>query len=213
MLLVEENHVRTRSTTSKSHILYSHSNGGRGHDRKRRDWFSQGRSEPGSSHDDNSYFQQEDGNTRGTFRRRGSYHTRPSQQNNFVECGYCGKFGHHEKEWRKKKNESASTNNLPTTPPSPTMKIMVECLWWGIKWIPCRPPVRPAPPVWKTYGLSTLTLQTTCHMMSHEEWFCDLRTLDRLGYVETGDDTTHPIWHVGNVPLGKKVTKHSLRIS
>ena len=30
MLLVEENHVRTRSTASEGHMLYTHSNGGRG---------------------------------------------------------------------------------------------------------------------------------------------------------------------------------------
>ena len=33
------------------------------------------------------------------------------------------------------------------------------------------------------------------------EWFRDVKNLDRLGYVETGDDTSHPIAHVRNVPL------------
>ena len=37
------------------------------------------------------------------------------------------------------------------------------------------------------------------HMTSHEEWFHDLRSSDRPGYVETGDNTTHPIWHIDNV--------------
>ena len=41
------------------------------------------------------------------------------------------------------------------------------------------------------------------HMTSHEEWFSDLRTPDRPGYMETGDDTTHTIRHICNVPLGK----------
>ena len=40
-------------------------------------------------------------------------------------------------------------------------------------------------------------------MMSHQEWFHDLRTSDRPDYIETGDDTTHPIQHIGNVPFGK----------
>ena len=40
--------------------------------------------------------------------------------------------------------------------------------------------------------------------MSHEEWFRELREPDRPGYVETGDDTTHPIRHIGNVPFGKE---------
>ena len=42
------------------------------------------------------------------------------------------------------------------------------------------------------------------HMMSHQEWFRDLRELDGPGYVETGDDTTHPIRHIGNVPINKE---------
>ena len=40
-------------------------------------------------------------------------------------------------------------------------------------------------------------------MTSHQEWFRDLRTPDRPGYIETGDDTPHPIQHIGDVPFGK----------
>jgi hypothetical protein len=39
------------------------------------------------------------------------------------------------------------------------------------------------------------------HMTYHGEWFRDVKDLDKPGYVETGDDTTHPIAHIGNVPL------------
>ena len=39
------------------------------------------------------------------------------------------------------------------------------------------------------------------HMMSHEYWFQELQKPERLGYVETCDDTTHPIQHIGNVPF------------
>ena len=39
------------------------------------------------------------------------------------------------------------------------------------------------------------------HMTSHEEWFQELRKPEHLGYVETGDDRTHPIEHIGNVPF------------
>ena len=38
-------------------------------------------------------------------------------------------------------------------------------------------------------------------MTSHGEWFNDVKTLEKLGYVETGDDTAHPIAEVGKVPL------------
>jgi hypothetical protein len=38
-------------------------------------------------------------------------------------------------------------------------------------------------------------------MTSHGEWFKDIRDLKTLGFVETGDDITHPITQIGNVPL------------
>ncbi|MCO5593801.1 hypothetical protein L7F22_047819 [Adiantum nelumboides] len=39
------------------------------------------------------------------------------------------------------------------------------------------------------------------HMTNHGEWFKELQALQNPGYVETGDDTAHPIAHTGNVPL------------
>ena len=39
------------------------------------------------------------------------------------------------------------------------------------------------------------------HMTSHEEWFSFLEKPEQPGIVETGDDTPHPIVHVGEVPL------------
>ena len=39
------------------------------------------------------------------------------------------------------------------------------------------------------------------HMTSHGEWFSDVRNLEKPGYVETSDDTAHPISQVGKVPL------------
>jgi hypothetical protein len=39
------------------------------------------------------------------------------------------------------------------------------------------------------------------HMTNHGEWFRDVKNLEKLGYVETGDDTAHPIAHIENVPL------------
>ena len=38
-------------------------------------------------------------------------------------------------------------------------------------------------------------------MTSHEEWFSYLEKQEQPGVVETGDDTLHPIEHVGEVPL------------
>ena len=39
------------------------------------------------------------------------------------------------------------------------------------------------------------------HMTSHGNWFKELDAIRTLGYVETGDDTVHPIEHMGRVPL------------
>ena len=39
------------------------------------------------------------------------------------------------------------------------------------------------------------------HMTSRGEWFRDMRKPEVLGFVQTGDDTAHPIAHVGDVPL------------
>jgi hypothetical protein len=38
-------------------------------------------------------------------------------------------------------------------------------------------------------------------MTSHGEWFRDIRDLKTLGFVETNDNTTHPITQISKVPL------------
>ena len=42
------------------------------------------------------------------------------------------------------------------------------------------------------------------HMTSHGEWFHDLWTPDHPSYVETGDDTTHPIRHIDLIHICKR---------
>ena len=112
MLLVEENHVCTRSNESEGHILYTHSNGRRGR-RQARDRFGHGQGGRGPTYENYSQFRLQDGSHRGTFGRRGSFHSGPSHQN-ATKCGYCGKLGHHEEECQKKKRESASTSRQLT---------------------------------------------------------------------------------------------------
>ena len=51
------------------------------------------------------------------------------------------------------------------------------------------------------YNVWYVDLGASNHMTSHGEWLKDMQTLQNPGYVETGDDTTHPIAHTGNVPL------------
>ena len=38
-------------------------------------------------------------------------------------------------------------------------------------------------------------------MTSHAKWFREMHNLERPGHVEIGDDTSHPIVHIGKVPL------------
>ena len=49
------------------------------------------------------------------------------------------------------------------------------------------------------------------HMTSHEDWFHELHAPERPGYVKTGDDTTHPIQHIGNVPFGNNDHQNYLK--
>ena len=46
------------------------------------------------------------------------------------------------------------------------------------------------------------------HMTGHAEWMQDARKMEKPGFVETGDDTAHPIVQIGKIPLsmqdGKK---------
>jgi hypothetical protein len=39
------------------------------------------------------------------------------------------------------------------------------------------------------------------HMSSHGKWFRDTKHLKTPGFVEIGDDTTHPITQIDKVPL------------
>ena len=39
------------------------------------------------------------------------------------------------------------------------------------------------------------------HMTNHEEWFSHLDTLKQHRVVETSDDTSHPIKHIGDIPV------------
>ena len=45
------------------------------------------------------------------------------------------------------------------------------------------------------------------HMTSHQEWFMNLREPERPGVVETGDDSTHMIEHIGDVALSNHDNK------
>ena len=91
-------------------MLYTHANRGRGCGRAR-GRFVQGRGTQGTTYEKKS--RPQDGNHRGAFERRGSFHSGSSSPNS-TECGYCGKIGHHDEGCRKKKRESASISQQLT---------------------------------------------------------------------------------------------------
>ena len=46
----------------------------------------------------------------------------------------------------------------------------------------------------------SVNLGASHHMRGCNEWFEKIQKLDTLGYVQTGDDATHQIEHIGEVP-------------
>ena len=49
------------------------------------------------------------------------------------------------------------------------------------------------------------------HMTSHEEWFMNMREHERHYVVETSDDSTHPIEHIGGVCFGNNDNKSYIK--
>ena len=45
------------------------------------------------------------------------------------------------------------------------------------------------------------------HMVYHQNWLKKIKEPSKQGYVKTGDDTMHPIEHVGDVPLSMHAGK------
>ena len=50
------------------------------------------------------------------------------------------------------------------------------------------------------------------NMTNHKEWFSFLEKPEKLGVVETGDNTPHPIEQIGDVPLSHVGPKGVMRI-
>ena len=118
-------------------------------------------------------------------------------------CNYCGKNGHYEAECWKKRSESASTSRQLTNYANNSDKED----YGGLFVMRHRANSMTASKSAHTSNSKDVWFVdsgASHHMTSHEEWFRDLRTPDRPGFIETGDDTTHPIRHIGNVPFGKE---------
>ena len=138
---------------------------------------------------------------RGQFRGRGSYRGRGNgqrQQNDGRSCYYCGKPGHVQADCYKKQNDikngklqqsnyASSSKNNEDSERLFVMQHVINSVSDDV--------VKCGNDVWYVdSGASN-------HMTSHGEWFKDMHDPEQPGFVETGDDTAHPIAHVGNVPL------------
>ena len=115
-----------------------------------------------------------------------------------ITCNYCDKIGHCEAECRNKRSKSASTNRQLTNYASNSEYDDYSGLF--VMWHRANSmmafhfaSISNSEDVW------FIDSGASHHMTSHEEWFRDLRTPNPPGFIETGDDTTHPIRYIGNV--------------
>ena len=63
----------------------------------------------------------------------------------------------------------------------------------------------------KSYEVWYVDSSASNHMMNHEEWFSQPKKLKQSRAVETGNNTSHPIKHIGDVPLSHVGQKGQLR--
>ncbi len=180
---------------SQESAFYSNYNRGRGRSAKT-SFQGRHRSSHGGHHQHEG---QSHGGGRRNFRGRGSHggrdgNHRSQQPNNDSNCYYCGKLGHMAKNCYQKEHDAqnrklqqanyASTSNQGDEQLF-VMQHMANSMIGGVS----------NNNVWHVdYGASN-------HMTSHGEWLKDTKDLKTPGFVETGDDTTHPITQIGKVPL------------
>ena len=201
MLIVEEKNLGEESSSqgknSSEQVFYS--NRGRGRGRGFGGGRGRGNQNYGQQQQQNQFSENQQTGGRGQFRGRGSQRGRGFQrQQSDRSCYYCGKPGHMQADCYKKQNDMKNgrlqQNNYASSSKSNednerlfVMQHMMNTMSTGVS--QCRDNV------WYVdSGASN-------HMTSHGEWFKDMQKMENAGYVETGDDTTHPIAHTGNVPL------------
>ena len=133
---------------------------------------------------------------RGSSRGRGGWQNRGSANSSIV-CHYCGKTGHIAAQCYAKRDDirsgklqqgnyaSSSRQNEDRKEHLFVMQHMMNAVTEkGTQ-----------DDVWYVdSGASN-------HMTSHDEWFGEMQDLQNPGYVQTGDDSCHPITHIGKVPL------------
>ena len=182
-LLAEETHIRTRSNVQEGHMLYSILDGGG--DTTMEEEADSAKADTTKNNPMNtiSTIVKDIANMRGgAYGRRGSNHAGPSRQNNSIQCRHCGKFGHYEAECRKKKSESAFTSRQLTNYASNSDYEDRG----GIFVLSHRANSMSASSLTSTLRSENewfVDSGASNHMMSHEDWFRELRKPEQPNYV------------------------------
>ena len=133
---------------------------------------------------------------RGSSRGRGGWQNRGSSNSGIV-CHYCGKTGHIAAQCYAKRDDIRSgklqQGNYASS--SQQNEDRKEHLFVMQHMMNAVTEKGTQDDVWYVdSGASN-------HMTSHDEWFGEMQDLQNPGYVQTGDDSCHPITHIGKVPL------------
>jgi len=199
LLISEEMRIiGTSNGGSQESAFYSNTNRGRGRGGK-----TSFRSQHGSSHGGHHQHEgQAHGGERRNFGGRGSRGScgshggshRGQQLNSDSNCYYCRKLGHMAKNCYERKHDArngklqqgnyASTSNQGDEQLF-VMQHMTNSMIGGVL----------------NNNVWYVDSGASNHMTSHGEWFRDIKDLKTPGFVETGDDTAHPITQIGKVPL------------
>ncbi|WP_139158356.1 DDE-type integrase/transposase/recombinase, partial [Enterobacter cloacae complex sp. GF14B] len=205
MLILEEKNLDTSSSHGRNNseqAFYSNSNRGRGRGCGRGPRGCRGQFLEGQSNQNNTGGRGNQSQGRGSQRGRGAGSSRQQHTPDSRGCWTCGERGHMSRDCPKgkasRKREQgnyASTSRDADDSKNERMFVM-------------------------QHVMNTMTAENSTqddvwyvdsgasnHMTSRGEWFRDMRKPDVSGYVQTGDDTAHPIAHVGGIPLNTKSGK------
>jgi hypothetical protein len=209
MLVVEERNqmddVNKGNLENEGQALYNSAGRGRG----------RGRGRFGSARTNNNDYQgrgQLAISGRNNNRGRGSNRGRGKQTySNDNGCWYCEKPGHTQFECYKKQNDEKrgkrQQNNYASTSEECDKDGAFVVQHETTAMAKCSQRCNEEVMWYVDSGASN-------HMTGHKNWFESLREPEIPGYIQTGDNTTHQIEHVGDIPLweAKGKTKYMFNV-
>ena len=184
MLISEELRIGADSSSSKNEEQAFYSNRSRGRGRGR---YGRGR---GRNNNDACARNANNDARPARGRGRGS-----ASSNDSGDCFYCGKSGHYAKDCYKKQADIRSGKLQHGNYASSSHDDSEKLFAMQQKMHSATMQDHMRDDVWYVdSGASN-------HMTSRGNWFKELDAMRTPGYVETGDDTVHPIEHMGRVPV------------